>query len=53
MEIKILYYYILLNFSLEATEKTEFPIKLSKSLTTFYPEKGIWLELKPRNNKPD
>jgi cytochrome P450 family 9 len=49
MEIKILYYYILLNFSLEATEKTEMPIKLSKKLSAFYPDKGIWLELKPRN----
>lgn len=49
MEVKAIFYSLLLNFSFEVTEKTDIPFKYenvpfaSKSLN------GIWIALKPRN----
>lgn len=51
MEMKVVIYYLLLNFSFEVTEKTQIPLKLEKSPTKIAPEKGIWVELKPRIQK--
>lgn len=48
MEIKAIFYYILLNFSLEVTEKTQIPLQLEKHPLAVKPEKGVWVELKPR-----
>lgn len=48
IEVKTVLYHLLLNFSFEATEKTQIPLKLSKSMIAMNSEKGIWLELKPR-----
>lgn len=48
MQMKCAFYYLLLNFTLEVCEKTQIPLKLIKGART-QPEKGIWLELCPRN----
>jgi cytochrome P450 family 9 len=49
LEIKILFYYMLLNFSFEPTDKTEIPIKLNTAMSTFYPKDGIQIEFRLRN----
>lgn len=48
MQIKAILYNLLLNFSFEANEKTEIPLKLKKSPFSLNPENGMFLELKPR-----
>ncbi|KAL7019935.1 hypothetical protein ACKWTF_011309 [Chironomus riparius] len=48
MEIKTIFYYLLLNFSIEVTEKTEIPLSFDKIPFQIRPAKGIWVELKPR-----
>ncbi|GAB0096685.1 Cytochrome P450 [Sergentomyia squamirostris] len=48
MELKSIMYYLILNFSLEVTEKTEIPVKLAKSLVSLQAENGIHLQLRPR-----
>jgi cytochrome P450 family 9 len=48
MEIKTIFYYLLLQFSFEATEKTQIPLQFEKSPFAVKPEKGIWAELRPR-----
>ncbi|XP_055640724.1 probable cytochrome P450 9f2 [Toxorhynchites rutilus septentrionalis] len=48
MEVKAMVYYILKDFSLEPTEKTQIPLRLTKNMFALQSEKGIWLELKPR-----
>lgn len=48
MQMKCAFYYLLLNFTLEVCDKTQIPLKLVKGTRT-QPEKGIWLELRPRN----
>jgi len=49
MEMKTIFYYLLLNFSLEVTEKTQIPLQLYKSPVGLKTEKGVWVGLKPRN----
>ncbi|XP_055619246.1 probable cytochrome P450 9f2 isoform X1 [Toxorhynchites rutilus septentrionalis] len=48
MEVKSMVYYLLKEFSFEPTEKTQIPLRLSKSGFAMLSEKGVWLELKPR-----
>uniref|UniRef100_A0A6B2E9E1 Putative cytochrome p450 9b2 n=1 Tax=Phlebotomus kandelakii TaxID=1109342 RepID=A0A6B2E9E1_9DIPT len=48
VEIKVLLYYLILNFKIEATEKTQIPLKLTKD-PIMKPEKGIWVQLTPRS----
>jgi cytochrome P450 family 9 len=48
MEIKTIFYYLMLNFSFEMTEKTTIPFKYEKSLMSRKPLNGIWVGLKPR-----
>lgn len=49
MEIKALFFYILVNFNIEAYDKTDIPIKIAKAAANWSTENGIHLELKPRN----
>ncbi|KAG4067463.1 hypothetical protein HA402_009700 [Bradysia odoriphaga] len=48
MKLKAILYYLLLNFSFEANENTQIPIKLKKIAFSYVAENGIQLELKPR-----
>ncbi|KXJ73271.1 hypothetical protein RP20_CCG016134 [Aedes albopictus] len=48
MEVKVAVYYLLKEFSLERTERTQVPIKLSKKAIDLRTENGAWVELKPR-----
>lgn len=50
MEVKTIFYYLLLNFTFEVTEKTQIPLKYAKNPVGIQAEKGIWLALKPRDN---
>ncbi|XP_059607444.1 probable cytochrome P450 9f2 [Phlebotomus argentipes] len=47
MEVKAILYYLILNFKIEPTEKTQIPLKISKNIT-FSSEKGIRVQLTPR-----
>ncbi|XP_055679441.1 probable cytochrome P450 9f2 [Lutzomyia longipalpis] len=51
MNLKAIVFYIVLNFHLEATEKTQIPIQLAKNLLGLQPEKGIHILFRPRNQK--
>lgn len=48
MELKTIFYYLVLNFSLEVTEKTQIPLKFDKNPIGLKTERGIWVALKPR-----
>ncbi|GAB0096689.1 Cytochrome P450 [Sergentomyia squamirostris] len=48
METKAIIYYILSKFTFEVSEKTQVPLKLAKAGFALKPEKGFWLDLKPR-----
>ncbi|CAG9808691.1 unnamed protein product [Chironomus riparius] len=48
MEVKTIFVYLLLNFSIEVTEKTQIPLKFENLPFQMRPEKGIWVGLKPR-----
>lgn len=48
MELKTIFYHLLLNFSFEATEKTQIPLKFMKLPFGVIPEKGIWIAFKSR-----
>ncbi|XP_055306497.1 probable cytochrome P450 9f2 [Sitodiplosis mosellana] len=47
MEIKVMLYYLLLNFSLEPNKNTQIPLKMKRTIA-MVTEKGVHLELKPR-----
>lgn len=47
MELKVILYYLLLNFSFEPNRDTQIPLKIKKQLFVGT-EKGVHLELKPR-----
>ncbi|XP_055699431.1 uncharacterized protein LOC129799506 [Phlebotomus papatasi] len=49
METKAIIYYILTKFTFEVSEKTQVPLKLAKAGFALKPEKGFWVDLKPRN----
>ncbi|XP_059612263.1 probable cytochrome P450 9f2 [Phlebotomus argentipes] len=48
MELKSIIYYLVLNFSLEVTEKTQIPLKLASSFGALQSERGIHVKLCPR-----
>lgn len=48
MEIKALYFYLLLRFSIQPFEKTQIPVKIAKSTVGWVPENGIHLEFRTR-----
>ncbi|XP_059612484.1 cytochrome P450 9e2-like [Phlebotomus argentipes] len=48
MELKSIIYYLVLNFSLEVTEKTQIPLKLEKSFGVLAAEGGVHAKLRPR-----
>ncbi|XP_058837439.1 cytochrome P450 9e2-like [Topomyia yanbarensis] len=48
-EVKTILYYLLLNFSLEKTSRTEVPLKIIKGFGDVIPENGVHLEFRPRN----
>ncbi|KAJ6634903.1 putative cytochrome P450 9f2 [Pseudolycoriella hygida] len=48
MEIKAILYYLLLNFSFEACEKTQIPVKLQKIPFSLKPENGMHVKLRKR-----
>jgi cytochrome P450 family 9 len=49
MEVKSIFYSLLLNFTLEATEETEIPVKIAKNQMMMALENGLRLALVPRN----
>lgn len=49
MELKTIFYYLLLNFSFEKTEKTQIPFKYENVPFAMKPENGFWVDLKPRD----
>lgn len=49
MEIKAILYYLLLNFSFEANNDTQIPLKMKK-VAFMITEKGVHLELRPREH---
>ena len=48
MELKAVFYYLILNFTFEPNDKTQIPLKLANSFTNVDGEKGIHAELRPR-----
>jgi cytochrome P450 family 9 len=48
MEMKTIFYYLLLNFKINTSEKTQIPLKFAKIPVGLKTEKGIWIELEPR-----
>ncbi|XP_065080267.1 probable cytochrome P450 9f2 [Ochlerotatus camptorhynchus] len=48
MEVKLVVYYLLKDFSFEPTEKTDVPIRLTKKAVDVRTENGAWVEFKPR-----
>jgi cytochrome P450 family 9 len=48
MEVKTIFYHLLLNFNFEAYEKTQIPFKLVKNHFAFQIENGLHLALVPR-----
>ncbi|XP_062563384.1 probable cytochrome P450 9f2 [Armigeres subalbatus] len=48
MEVKVIVYNLLKDFSIEASEKTQIPLKMAKNFFALQAEKGVWLEFKPR-----
>ncbi|XP_058462594.1 probable cytochrome P450 9f2 [Malaya genurostris] len=49
MEVKSTIYYLLKNFSLNPSERTQIPLRLMKHMFALLSEKGIWLKIEPRN----
>lgn len=49
MEAKILFFYILKNFRIVTTSKTETPLKLKMGVFNNLAKNGIWLKLNQRN----
>jgi hypothetical protein len=48
MEVKTVFYYLILNFRLQAGPKAQIPIKLAQMPVGLKTEKGTWIELHPR-----
>lgn len=49
LEIKTLFVYLLSKLDFIVIEKTQIPIKISKTQFNMATEKGIWLGMKPRS----
>ncbi|XP_053683467.1 probable cytochrome P450 9f2 [Sabethes cyaneus] len=50
MEVKVMMYYLLKDFSLQPIEKTQIPIQVSRKGFSLQSEKGVWLEMQPRDH---
>lgn len=50
MEVKALFFYLLLNFNIQPYEKTQIPIKIAKVALNLNAENGIDLEFKARES---
>ncbi|XP_058837427.1 probable cytochrome P450 9f2 [Topomyia yanbarensis] len=50
MEVKLIVYYLLKDFSFHLTEKTEVPLRMSKNLFALQAENGVWVEFKLRSS---
>lgn len=48
MELKTIFYYLMVNFSFEKTEKTQIPFKYQDVPFATKPLNGYWVGLKPR-----
>ncbi|XP_055679444.1 probable cytochrome P450 9f2 [Lutzomyia longipalpis] len=48
MELKSILYYLILNFRLEPTSKTQIPLKLAKNMFGLQTENGIHVSFRPR-----
>lgn len=48
MELKTIFYYLLLNFSFDVTEKSTIPFQYEKVPFAMKPLNGVWVGLKPR-----
>lgn len=48
MEIKTIFYYLLRQFKINVTSKTQIPLQLKKIPVGLKTEKGVWVELQPR-----
>ncbi|XP_059607443.1 probable cytochrome P450 9f2 [Phlebotomus argentipes] len=48
MDVKAIFYHLLLNFKIEANERTQIPLKLARN-SVMLGEKGIWVQLTPRS----
>lgn len=48
MEIKTVFYYLLLNFKFEVNAKTQIPLKFATAPVGLKTEKGIWVSFVPR-----
>jgi cytochrome P450 family 9 len=48
MEVKTIFYYLLVNFKFVACEKSQIPLQLHKTPIGLKTEKGIWMKLQPR-----
>jgi cytochrome P450 family 9 len=48
MEVKAIFYYLLINFKINVSAKTQIPLQFAKSPVGLKTEKGIWLNLDPR-----
>lgn len=48
MELKAILYNLLLNFSFERNDQTQIPLKLRRAPFSLYTEKGMHVQLKPR-----
>lgn len=49
MQAKVTIYYLLLNFKLVPYEKTQVPLKLARTPSGMFADKGIHLKFEPRN----
>lgn len=49
MELKTIFYNLLLKFSFEVSEKTKVPFEWEKVPLGMRPNGGIWVTLKPRD----
>lgn len=47
MNVKIVLYKMLLNFSFEVTAKTQIPLRYKKTMMNVTAENGFWVQLKP------
>lgn len=48
MEIKTIFYYLLLKFKIGVTSKSQIPLEIKKVPVGLKTEKGVWVELQPR-----
>lgn len=51
MEVKVMLFYLVLNFELVAIEKTQIPLQLKKTIGALMAKEGIWTGLRKREVK--